>query len=831
MCDNMKRLFFAIFINFLLLNSVSAQHKFTYRTEKLTTCDSIFLVDLSLDNEANKFVFDNVRDALKMAEKVRANGLKRKIRIFFSPNVYWVDDKDDNKIVMPENPNSGVASGIEIKAGNINMIGLTGNPEDVVIAGNRGEKYGADRMYTMFDWVGDDLTMEDLTFGNFCSIDLVYKRNPDLDHEKRTDRVTGAKIAIVRGDRIHLKNCIFKGGKNMSPFNIINGGRHFLENCTIICGENSLPANAVFLNCKFTFNTDKPLYSPMQTGVVFLNCDFSTNEYKPFVMRKGGPATMIDCRWEVSHLRNELIYWTQTGQIDMRAYLSNNTVNGDSMKLWVGPWIPVDITNKPLLRAYKLADGTYNIFNLMRGEDDWNPTKQNTEGLKKIPTLLSVTQRRIQLENEVDEVNIGAKAYMFSDLNNPVPAKLTWDFEKPSYKEYLRITQDDQGRCTVKGIKENENEKNVTFIKVTSANGLESSSRINIYPRQLPPPEFTKTPELKRVKDELVLNYKLDLQNGLRDESVIKWYRCVKDKDGNPVKDKWYLTATTNVVGEPHNRYKLTRADEGYIIKASIATKHQRCEANPQVWSYTSDVIRNAPKQISYDVNVKYLPTQVQPDIVDGVWTMTVNKPADTKKYKWPVERQDSLVWLYDMGIDGAANSYGLTLAHRGARMMFTPESHIVYKAMSIQFDVDPCKEIGQGFAGNNGQYMDLYIMYNNRTNSGYALRIFRDKDYDHAVKMVFLKYTNGEYEKVCEPVAVTGFRRGCHISVEMKGKKLTASLTNKVQVPYDTLGIPAEASLTAVVEPSTFGGFGLQHTGSIGGSGIVIKGLKLDWK
>ena len=84
MCDNMKRLFFAIFINFLLLNSVSAQHKFTYRTEKLTTCDSIFLVDLSLDNEANKFVFDNVRDALKMAEKVRANGLKRKIRIFLS---------------------------------------------------------------------------------------------------------------------------------------------------------------------------------------------------------------------------------------------------------------------------------------------------------------------------------------------------------------------------------------------------------------------------------------------------------------------------------------------------------------------------------------------------------------------------------------------------------------------------------------------------------------------------------------------------------------------------------------------------------------------------
>ena len=80
-------------------------------------------------------------------------------------------------------------------------------------------------------------------------------------------------------------------------------------------------------------------------------------------------------------------------------------------------------------------------------------------------------------------------------------------------------------------IKENENEKNVTFIKVTSANGLESSSRINIYPRQLPPPEFTKTPELKRVKDELVLNYKLNLQNGLRDESVIKWYRCVKDKD------------------------------------------------------------------------------------------------------------------------------------------------------------------------------------------------------------------------------------------------------------------------------------------------------------
>ena len=71
--------------------------------------------------------------------------------------------------------------------------GLTGNPDNVVLAGNRGQSHASNGNYTMFRFNRSGaLTVKNITIGNYCSVDLDYPLMSELNCGKENrDNHTG----------------------------------------------------------------------------------------------------------------------------------------------------------------------------------------------------------------------------------------------------------------------------------------------------------------------------------------------------------------------------------------------------------------------------------------------------------------------------------------------------------------------------------------------------------------------------------------------------------------------------------------------------------------
>ena len=113
----------------------------------------------------------------------------------------------------------------------------------------------------------------------------------------------------------------------------------------------------------------------------------------------------------------------------------------------------------------------------------------------------------------------------------------------------------------------------------------------------------------------------------------------------------------------------------------------------------------------------------------------------DTAAYDWQVV-PDKDYWIYGPGMNGSHGT-GLLQDQKGARLLYTPLDGS-YGDMAITLNVDASKTAGQGFGSATGQYLDLYIKFDTRTLTGYALRIIRTTKYSNAVDFILMKYENG---------------------------------------------------------------------------------------
>ena len=95
--------------------------------------------------------------------------------------------------------------------------------------------------------------------------------------------------------------------------------------------------------------------------------------------------------------------------------------------------------------------------------------------------------------------------------------------------------------------------------------------------------------------------------------------------------------------------------------------------------------------------------------------------------------------WIYGEGFNGARGT-GLLQDQKGARLLYTPLDK-EYGDMKVELFVDPTKMAGQGFGSATGQYMDVYIKFDTKTLTGYALRIIRTTKFSNAVDFLLMKY------------------------------------------------------------------------------------------
>lgn len=747
------------------------------------------------------------------------NGTTEKpMRVLIAPYVYWVDNPDNPAV---KTGNEGREPfGMVINCHNLHLIGLTDKPQNVILASMRGQTQGAVGNFTMFLFIGDGLQVHNLTMGNYCNVDLYYPLKPELSRNRRSDAITQAHVAYCRGDRVMARNVRFISRLNMNP---LNGAKRILfDHCHMECTDDALTGNGVFLGCTIHLYGQKPFYTTHRCGAVFLDCDFNVmgNNREMVFCKAPGVLSLIDCRYHAAD--STYVGWANYPEPWMRCYQSNFTLNGKPYLIGAAmAENTVEIDKKELLKAYKreVAAGknVYNVYNLLRGDDEWNPLGQNTEGLTDYPTSIVADKRKITLQTGKDTVII--KAQLMRHGGYPMKGReIKWRVPE-KYQGMVSVLALDEEMFRVIPIN-NTDEMADFALSFYTEEGHETAVALTVLPSELPPPSVKDIALSFDGKGNVVLDYALSL-DGKRDESEVVWYRS-KDKEGK--------AAVPVSVGHREIRtcYSLTAADSWYYIGVSIRPKSHRSGYGQPVYISTKRIVQPAETTEKKTLVTDFcdFPCNWQPEIIPGFWTVDGFKPQDTNEFPWTFSR-DKNMWAYAKGFNGAVG-WGLVQAQRGARLMYTPLDGS-YGDMSLVLNVDPTKTAGQGFGSATGQYMDVCIKFDTRTLTGYALRIIRTTKHAKAVDFYLVEYKNGVIKAISEPISSGCYRTGCTIRLNVVGNRLTAHV--ETVTPLSDSPLPTVVDLTAEITPNAFGGVAIQHTGSCGESTTMLHRLEVRYR
>jgi len=690
--------------------------------------------------------------------------------LYIRPWVYWVDNPDVPEVVKGKDGREPF--GMVIRGKKLALVGLGQQPGDVVLASQRGQMQGAVGNFTMLDMHTDELHVENLTMGNYCNVDLDYQLRPELSRKRRSDAITQAHVGYVHGRQLTARKVRFISRLNLNP---LNGARESVyDSCHFECTDDALNGgHAIYRHCDFDLYGAKPMWSTFGTGPLFYDCDFyvRTDNRETYFCKQGGPVTVVDCRYHAPE--GSYVGWTAYPQPWLRCYQQNFTLNG-----------------KPYSIGSRRPQNTV----VMKDKLLWHSNIQ-------IP-FLAISQH---------EANLRAPAEILLTTDSSA----TWSVTK-GFERFVLMRQLPEGRASF--FMTNETDETADFCLVaTTPDGRQAACRVVLQPSLVPAPQFLRQPDIVQRGDSLTLDYVLDLQ-GRHDESHIEWLR-----DG-------IVVSTSH--DAPQRSYRLTGADAGRTITATIAPKSNRSDFAPAV--VASMAVAPASEQnvgsdtaatssaVALETDFHDFPCQWQPQIIEGYWTVDGYKPLDTEAFDWQFS-QEKPMWEYGEGFNGAVGR-GLLQAQRGARLMYTPMKGR-YGDMSLTLQVDPTKTAGQGFGSATGQYMDVCLKFDTRTLTGYGLRIIRTVKHAKAVDFLLVAYKNGVVTPLTEPVSSTCYRTGCTIRLDYADGQLTAHVETKTPKPADSQ-LPHQVDLQVRVPATPFGGIHIQHTGSCGESTTMLHRL-----
>lgn len=811
-----------------------------YQGETIQLSETAIYLDGSLSDELAAqypYVYNDITKALS-ADALKNGTADKPMTVYVAPYVYWIDDPAATDTVQKTEGYS-VPYGMVVNSEYLTIKGLTGNPDNVVLAGNRGQSHASNGNYTMFRFnCSGALTVKNITIGNYCSVDLDYPLMSELNQAKRTETITQAQLADVSGDKMFADNCNFISRLNLDPIN--GASRSLYNNCHFESTDDALNANAVYVGCDFDFYGNRPLYSSYGTGSTFLGCTFNCKilnvEAEPtqFFTKEGGTITAVDCVYNSNLSVPISIGWTKTPSTSLKCYQSNIIHNGQSITIGgEGAKETVDITGKSVLDAYKIVSGGktyYNTYNLLKGSDDWDPLGVKdvikAAGQDTVATQLSITSDVTEIESGKETASIGGTVNYFYGTNDTTQ-KITYSVSDED-KAYVKLTDNGDGTCKVEGTNNDDAARKV-IINASTESGLEAAVGITVKPSKIEAPAFTKAPVITNDgQGSLKVDYSLDL-GSREDMSAISWYRCTDAEGSNPI-----LVAVTRN-DSPEYTYKLTAGDVGYYIMAKVESKNIRSDyGTPVNTVYDKAIGVKDVRSKNFATDFSNFPNVKQSEIKAGFWTVDYNRPADTESFGSWQGADTEEPWKYGTTGNGCVGA-GLYEGTQGARLMYTPVEG-TYGDMSLKLVVDPAKTAGQGF-GSAGQYMDVLLKFDTSTLTGYGLRIVRTKASSNAVTFVLVKYDNGTVTEISDEVIASCYATGCTISLKVEGNKLTAHVETPTEQLADQAakGYPHVVDLTADIEVNSFGGVAIQHTGTVGSGGwqntTMLHNLNVTWE
>jgi len=811
-----------------------------YQGETIQLSETAIYVDGSLSDELAAqypYVYNDITKALS-ADALKNGTADNPMTVYVAPYVYWIDDPAATDTVQKTEGYS-VPYGMVVNSDYLTIKGLTGNPDNVVLAGNRGQSHASNGNYTMFRFnCSGALTVKNITIGNYCSVDLDYPLMSELNQAKRTDTITQAQLADMSGDKMFADNCNFISRLNLVP--ISGASRNLYNNCHFESTDDALNGNAVYVGCDFDFYGNRPLYSSYNTGSTFLGCTFNCKilnvEAEPtqFFTKEGGTITAVDCVYNSNLSVPITMGWTKFPSDSLKCYQNNIIHNGKNITIGgEGAKETVDMTGKSVLNAYKVVSGGktyYNTYNLLKGSDDWDPLGVKdviaAAGQEAVATQLTIKSDVSEIESGKETASIGGTVNYFYGTNDTTQ-KITYSVSDED-KAYVKLTDNGDGTCKVEGTNNDDAAKKV-IINASTESGLEAAVGITVKPSKLDAPEYIKTPVITNDgQGSLKVDYSLDL-GSREDMSAISWYRCTDAEGSNKV-----LVAVTRN-DSPEYTYKLTAGDVGYYIMAKVESKNIRSDyGTPANTVYDKAIGVKDVRSKNLSTDFSNFPNIKQSEIKAGFWTVDYNRPADTESFgKWQGADTEE-PWVYGVTGNGCVGA-GLYQGTQGSRLMYTPVEG-TYGDMSLKLVVDPAKTAGQGF-GSAGQYMDVLLKFDTSTLTGYGLRIIRTRDSSNAVTFVLVKYDNGAVTEISDKVIASCYVTGCTISLKTEGNKLTAHVETPTEQLADQAakGYPHVVDLTADIAANSFGGVAIQHTGTTGTGGwqntTMLHNLDITWE
>lgn len=756
-------------------------------------------------------VYRDISSAFSAPELANADS-ENPVTLYIADGVYWIDDPKATDTVQKKD-GYPLPFGMYVTCKALNIVGLSNDPQDTVIAGNRGQSHGCNGNYTMFHFESDVLNISNVTIGNYCCVDLVYPADIALNFPRRTDAITQAQLAIQHGEKLYAKNCRFVSRLNLCP--VCGAERALYVDCHFESTDDALNGDAVYLNCDFDFYGSRPMYQTGGTGAVFIGCLFRSKiksgdgESWQYFTKEGGPVAVIDCRFESTD--NVRLGWTKYPDASLKCCQYRVTQNGKDVIIGgEGAAETALLDGKRALDAYVFErDGKMcaNVGNLLGGRDGWDPLglldDARSCGKVGIPTLLKLSANRSAVVSGVDEVTVKAQSFLFT--REPCDERVIFSLREGDEK-FAVLRDNGDGSCTLNG-SNNSGDVREIVINAYSESGLEASAAVTIEPFVIDAPKLVGNPYLTAGEKSVTLNYELS-RTDRKDISEISWYRC-----DSPSGDGAVLCGVSKL-DVPLRSYKYKEADDGKFLKAVIVPELTGSLKGDAVSVVTSEPVRCAEHNRLF---TDFSDVPHISEMRDGYWAFDCAKPPCTEFGTWYMD-ENAPAWNYGSTGNGSVG-VGLYQNTQGARLRFCPV-HAHGGDMSITVKVDPAKTAGQGF-GSAGQYLDIGIKFDTEKLCGYALRIIRVKEASDAVAVALLEYENGVSRYLTEPRLTSCFLTGCTLRVALNGNRLTAKAFTDTPQPSHKVGkYPHEIALEAEVAGNAHDGVLIWHTGTIGAGG-----------
>jgi hypothetical protein len=749
-----------------------------YMNEYISLGPKTIYIDGTLSDEIvaqYDYVYNDFMTAVDSGALVNGTGENDRMRVLIAPWVYWCDSLGrDNPAIAA----SGVGTGLYGMVFSCNWLsfeGLTQDPYNVILCGNRGQQAGSNGNWTLFSISSSgEFYVENLTIANYACFDLEYPLNPSLNVPKRTTAMTQSQLVGSVGSRVFAKNSNFISRLNLMP---PSATRTLYVDCHFESTDDSIPGGTgvVYLNCDLDFFSNRPAGGI--GGVTFLNCTFNShigyNDTTGQLISKGdGNGAIIDGRFIHPNPNYDKVGWTLSPAATRRNYQYNVTMNGKPILMSADkPGVSVRLEEHPrLLKAYKFTyngETVYNTYNILRGTDDWDPMKikdkvrqasaLDPEGLdygalprfmtaSASPTSLtySATPPSSNTNFSVTTINTNTDTSVATVFGN-----LQWAIVSGEEGGTLSAHSDPNRAVVTAG---NLGYTNIpVIVEAVSPYGLHAAVQITSIPAQIAAPTFTSGPTISYANGKLTLDYTYNVPDpNIVDHSVINWYRAEDASGTNRV------PVMVSRLNEPEPVYTPAPGDVGSYIIAEITPKYQISPSGTMASASYASVITSAQvaKPKEFNINFQNFPSAYQNAVKAGFWTIDYwrpwrgYQPAEYDRSSTQVTATISAQgtgapWTYATGTAGMLGIYGYK-NQRLARLMYTPTAG-TYKDMSIVLEVATEKAAAQGF-GSAAQYMDFIIKFDSATNSGYGLRIERIGASGSATVINLVKYDNVEY-------------------------------------------------------------------------------------